>query len=339
MTDDSTPPRSPGLRVLAAFGIALAFALGSYALFEATQPVGGLVSFSFLLILPATICGFISYVTDPLGQARMGAYMRVPFILLGIVIVASVFVLREGTICVLLLSPLWLGSGTIGAYITYRMRRRDAEYSKTHSVAFLVVPLLAMQVEPMIPLPVADAVVTRSIVIAATPARIWPMLRGIPDVRPDEGRWNVTQDVLGVPRPMGARLAGDGIGADRLAVWDHDIRFRERIVEWQPGRRIGWRFIFDDIAGWGYTDRHLMPDSPYFTVTRGGYTLTPLADGRTRVTIDTRYRLRTPVNLYSRLWGELFLGDLENNLLAIIKTRAEHRRVGQTPSVAVSPAA
>jgi hypothetical protein len=33
--------------------------------------------------------------------------------------------------------------------------------------------------------------------------------------------------------------------------------------------------------------------------------------------------MRTPVNGYSALWGEMFIGDMEANLLAIVKQRAE----------------
>ena len=33
--------------------------------------------------------------------------------------------------------------------------------------------------------------------------------------------------------------------------------------------------------------------------------------------------MQTPVNGYSRLWGEIFLGDIEKNLLVLIKQRAE----------------
>ncbi len=66
-----------------------------------------------------------------------------------------------------------------------------------------------------------------------------------------------------------------------------------------------------------------MPDSPYFRVTDGGYRMTPLGDDRTQLSLDTRYWMRTPVNSYAALWGELFLGDMENNLLAMIKQRAE----------------
>jgi hypothetical protein len=329
MENDAAPYRkSATIRIALAIAAALAFALGVYFLLEATRPTGGLISFSFLLVLPAAVCAFVCYLADPYAERTHGAYLTVPLWLLLVVVIASVFVLREGVICVLMLSPLWIVSGLIGAEITYRLRRRNPDRNgRTYCAALVLLPLLSMQVEPMIPLPRETKAVTRSIVVDASPARIWPLLRGIPDVHPDEGAWNLSQDVIGIPRPIGARLIGGGLGADRFADWGEHIKFRERITEWEPGRRLGWHFIFDDVAGWGYTDRHLMPDSPYFTVTTGGYTMQPLGPGRTRVTLDTRYKIRTPVNLYSELWGQLLLGDLENNLLALIKQRAE--KVGE----------
>ncbi|MFC3580214.1 SRPBCC family protein [Sphingomonas hylomeconis] len=330
--EDSTETyqRRPAvLRIALAVAAALSFALGVYFLLEALRPESGLISFSFLLVLPAAVCAFVCYVADPYAERTHGFYLKVPQWLLLVVIIASLFVLREGVICIIMLSPLWILSGLIGAHVTYKLRRRNPDQDgRAYCAALVLLPLLSMQIEPMIPLPVETKTVTRSIVVEASPAQIWPLLRGIPDVRPGEGAWNVSQDVIGIPRPIGARLVGTGIGADRHADWGQRIKFRERITEWQPGRRLGWRFIFDDIAGWGYTDRHLMPDSPYFTVTTGGYTMQPLGANRTRVTLDTSYRIQTPVNLYSELWGQLFLGDLENNLLSLVKQRAE-RGVGE----------
>jgi hypothetical protein len=319
---------SPVLRILGAIAVALAFACGVYLLMEAVQPDTGLVSFSFLLVLPAAICAFVAYVADPWGERSAAYYRLIPVWILLAVVVLSLIVLHEGVVCVLILSPLWLLSGFIGADITWRLRRHrydddEEPTNKVHCAAILLLPLLSMQIEPYVPLPQADVAVTRSIVVDASPAQIWPLLRGIPDVRPGEGKWNITQDLIGVPRPLGARLVGEGIGAQRLANWGHDVRFREQIVEWQPGTRIAWRFRFDDMNAWQFTDRHLMPDSPYFRVTTGGYRLEPLASGQTRLTLDTHYWIKTPVNAYSRLWGELFLGDLENNLLALVKQRAE----------------
>lgn len=311
-----------GPRFAAALALITAFGLGVYFLLDATRPETGLVSFVFLLMLPAVVCAFISYVADPWGRRGLSAYLLIPVWTLLAVVAVSLVVLREGVICVLMLAPLWLVSGMAGSGLTYAVRRRIRDGRK-YCAALLALPLVAMQVEPMVPLPENEAVVTRSVVIDAPAERIWPLLRGIPDVKPGEGRWNLSQDLIGVPRPLGARLVGEGIGAERMANWGAKVRFRERISEWREGSRIGWRFIFDDIDGWRFTDRHLMPDSSYLRVTTGGYSLTPLAGGRTRVTLDTRYWMRTPVNGYAALWGELFLGDLENNLLALVKQRAE----------------
>ncbi|NWK98133.1 hypothetical protein DM806_21205 [Sphingobium lactosutens] len=321
---DAGQNRTALLRILAAIGTAFAFALGVYLLLEALQPNGGLISFSFLLILPAAITAFVTFVGDPMATRNRAYYMTMPLWLLGAVMLISIPVLKEGIICVVMLAPLWIASGMVGAYVTYRMRGRAGD-GGTYCMVALALPLVAMQVEPMIPLPQATATVSRSVIVNASPVEIWPLLRGIPDVRPGDGTWTFTQDVLGVPRPIGAHMLGEGIGATRLANWGRQVRFAEHIIDWQPGRSIGWRFDFRGLDAWQFTDRHLMPDSRYFKVTTGGYRMEPIAPGRTRVTIDTRYWMQTPVNGYSRLWGEVFLGDIEDNLLALIRQRAERR--------------
>lgn len=308
---------------------ALAFALGVYLLLTALRPQDGLIGFSFLLVLPAAIAAFVAYVGDPWNE-RTGRYYRLVAVWLMVAAMLLSFVaLREGILCIIILAPIWFVSSLAGAELTYRIRLRfrrsdpEAAADPFRAVAFLVVPLVMIQVEPAIRLPQQETAVTRSILVRAAPEQIWPLLEGVPDVRPSEGRWNLTQDVIGVPRPLGAQLVGRGIGADRLARWDDGIHFRERITVWQPGRAIGWRFIFDDSAGWDFADPHLRPDSRYFRILDGGYRMERVAPGLTRVTLSTRYRIRTPVNAYCALWGELFLGDMETNLLALIRSRAE----------------
>jgi hypothetical protein len=42
--------------------------------------------------------------------------------------------------------------------------------------------------------------------------------------------------------------------------------------------------------------------------------------------------MKTRLNGYAALWGELFLGDLESNLLALVKGRAEGTTARPPPS-------
>jgi hypothetical protein len=322
LSDGVEPEPNIWLRLGSAAMLALVMGLGAYALAMSTRG-GAVVTFSFLLLLPAAICAVVCLLMDPYGRRSLGAYMAVPFwILLGVIVI-SVIPLKEGIVCILMLAPLWLGSGLGGAYLTYALSRGGGGYGRTHCAALVALPFIAMQMEPLLPVPEAEANVSRSIIVAAPPEAIWPLLEGIGDVRADEGRWTISQNLIGIPRPKGARLVGEGIGAERHAQWAHGVRFRERITQWRRNERIGWVFDFRGSDGWDFTDRHLRPDSAYFRILSGGYSVERLDGGRSRVTLDTRYWMKTPVNGYSTLWGELFLGDLENNLLALIQKRAE----------------
>ena len=313
------------LRVLVAIGIAAAYALVCYALIDWTRPDSGFVAISFVIVQPAAICAFVCYVGDPLAQRRRSFYLLVPVVLLAGMIVLAIAFLQEGAICIAMLAPVWLLSGEIGSYLTYRLRTREPidQSSVFLSPAMLALPLVMMPLEAMLPVPEARYIVSREIVIDAPAARIWPLMEGIPDLREVEGQWNLTQDLLGVPRPLSAKLVGKGPRSVRLAKWERGIAFREVVTRWAPEREIHWRFDFAGSEGWQFTDRHLRPDGASMRILDGGYTLTPLADGRHKLRLETRYAAQTHVNAYASLWGELFLGDLEANLLAAIRDRAE----------------
>ena len=161
--------------------------------------------------------------------------------------------------------------------------------------------------------------------VHAPPERVWPRLLSIPDIGADEGRWNVAHDLLGVPRPTEARLVRRGVGFVRLAQWGRNVRFEEHIGSVDPGRSITWAFAFPDGSVQQHTDRHIAPKGFHLDMSTGGYRLEPLPGGRTEVTLRTQYALRSPVNAYAAWWGELLLGGIQDNVLGIVKDRAEGR--------------
>jgi len=182
-------------------------------------------------------------------------------------------------------------------------------------------------VESQIPVVDKPVTLTRSIVIHASPAQIWPYAVANPHIRADEGQWNFTQSILRLPRPRATTLSGQGVGAIRTAYWGDHINFEEKITQWQPGKRLGWTFAFTNASLQDYTDRHIAPDGQFLKIDTGDYTLTPLGNGDTRLTLRTNYIAKTHVNLYAQIWGEIMLGDIQDNVLAIIKQRAEATKV------------
>jgi hypothetical protein len=310
-------------RLFAGLTLALAIAISAYIVIDATKAINvAFASFWFLAVLPAYLCALICYVGDPDDSRPRSFYLWVSPVFVAIVSLASAVFLREGVICLIMLAPIWILSGWIGAFLLRRLRQRHAARSRLNA-SLLFLPLLCGGFESQIPVVDQPVTLTRSIVIHATPATIWPYMLANDHIREDEGRWNFTQNVLGLARPRRTALAGEGVGAIRTAYWGDTINFEERITEWAPGRRLGWTFRFGNNSLQDYTDRHISPDGPFLKISTGDYTVTRLNPSTTLLTLRTHYIAKTHLNPYSQIWGEILLGDIEKNVLAIIKDRAE----------------
>ncbi|HVI34412.1 SRPBCC family protein [Phenylobacterium sp.] len=274
----------------------------------------------FLALLPALLSALICYIGDPDRTRSEVFYWWVPVILCGLVSAASIFFLREGVICLIMLAPIWMGSGWVGAFIMRSQRNRRGRSVQS---SFLIIPLVAAMVEAQLPTPHETVVLTRSIVVHASPEDIWPYAVSSRGIGPDEGRWTITHNLIGMPRPRQSVVDKLGVGGVRTAYWGDHVNFEERIVEWVPGRKLGWRFNFTNSSVQDYTDRHISPDGEFLKVDSGDYTLRRIADGKTELTLTTRYIAKTRVNPYAKLWGELMMGDVQDNVLTVIKDRAE----------------
>ena len=67
MQESPEERRYPWRRLWAAIAFSAAFALAIYVLLQAARPNAGVISFSFLIVLPAAICAFLAYIADPWG--------------------------------------------------------------------------------------------------------------------------------------------------------------------------------------------------------------------------------------------------------------------------------
>ena len=239
MVDDNvtTQKRRLHKRLLSGFGLALAIALSAFLLLSASK--SGSIWFAsiwFLALLPAVLCALICYIGDPDRTRTTSFYWLVPCLLGVLVCLASYFVLQEGVICIVMLSPVWLVSGWAGAFIMRSQRHRKG---KTLQSSFLIIPLAAAMVEAQLPMPHEAVAVSRTVIVRAAPEDIWPYAVASHDIRADEGRWTISHDVIGIPRPTESRVVGSGIGAVRTAYWGDHVNFEERIVAWAPGRKLG----------------------------------------------------------------------------------------------------
>jgi len=280
--------------------------------------------FTFIMILPILIGSFLSLVTPGEFKNKFRYQFAVQFSVFGILILFFSVVMREGVICILMLVLPWLFFAMVGSYIVFLVQHR-IQKGRFFSIGVLLLPIMGLQIEASFAPPDSGYTVSQQVEIDAVPKDIWPLLLTIDHIQKDEGKWNFTQDVVGIARPKSAVLIGSGVGSVRQAEWGSNIQFEEHVTEWKPGHKIAWDFHFSDDSISQYTDRHISPDSNLLTIDRGGYLLEQIAPDRSRLTLFTEYRTQSWMHRYSSFWGQTYLGDIQNNILRIIKDRVERK--------------
>ncbi|WP_139792386.1 SRPBCC family protein [Henriciella litoralis] len=319
------PDLSPSTRLIRGgvvfvllLGIALVFVPWIIAATGKYDPMIGILS--ILVGLPFCIGAIGRLLFRLFRLAKGGSLVGVSFYTVLVVFLAGAVILREAIICVVMAAPFWAFSGWLGVVCMGLTVRRAPNRPRVNGAAFLLVPYAMLGAELYLQPSAQTYVISRAITIDAPPEAVRPLLKEMRDISPDEGRWNISQDLLGVPRPVSAVVTGE----TRLARWQNDVSFEERI-DLDTGTEMRWRFAFPNDSISRHSDRHISPDSAHLRIETGGYRLEPLPGNRVRLTLDTTYTAQTPINAYAYLWGELILGDIQSNVLQIIKDRAERK--------------
>lgn len=311
-----------GLRLTGTIALLVLASLIFYAVTGPAQ--AGLVgAFTMLFGFPFTVGAILALLLNPSGEAGRSRVLPLIALLICVQLVVAGVLLREGIICMIMLAPLWVVSGWLGGLMVKQLQAQYRMRAGRGTMILVALPFLAVLGDPGIPNPVDVFEVERSIVIDAKAEEIWPYLLELEHLSDEEGRWTIAQNLLRIPRPRSAVVAGDGIGAVRHARWGDHVSFEEHITGWDEGEGLRWQFVFPNESVARYTDEHIGPDSLYLSIGSGGYRLDALVDGRTRLTLTTDYTARSPVNHYSAIWGEVILGGIQRNILVIIRDRAE----------------
>ncbi|MCK0128673.1 hypothetical protein [Erythrobacter sp. F6033] len=327
MTEEPfTPPNTAGAGFLLGM---LATMLGAFAYLVYGPGIdNGYAGFGVLVAIPFALGALVG----GLGWAQYNTVgcILAPIALFAVLFPFVYFGLAEGLVCIMMVLPFWLVGGIGGALagLIIRIRREEAEREASSGMrlkisAALTLPFALIYAEEMSPAQWQERSVTRTVTIAASAEDVWPMLIAIPDIAESEGKATFTHDVVGIPRPSDAALVQRETGLVREAEWGPNIRFEEHVDEIVEGERIAWSFVFPDGSVQAHTDRHIDPDGPVVKIARGGYTL--IENGPDEVTLEltTHYQMRTRLGWYFGLWGEVLLGDVHDNVLEVIKARAE----------------
>jgi hypothetical protein len=283
---------------------------------------------SCVFIIGMPFCmGFIAVWHGPFRNSKRFDRILVPawlgaFACLG----AALALLWEGLICIIVWVPLVFVMSTLGGLfaalilvIVTSSRNRLRCVFGVMLFPFCVAPL-----EQLRPYSVEIKAVPTQIKIHASAEKVWKEIRSVPMIQEREHSGSFSY-WLGFPRPLEARLEGEGIGAVRYATFERGVLFVETITEWQEPKKLSFSIHADTEHIPPTTfDEHVIIGGKYFDVLSGTYEIEDIGGGDVILHLSSDQRLSTRFNFYSHYWTEFLMADLQKYILEIIKKRCEN---------------
>ncbi|WP_116810241.1 SRPBCC domain-containing protein [Steroidobacter cummioxidans] len=283
-------------------------------------PYGAMMG-SFIFIAPLAVSAVTVYLAERLARREWGYYMVVGAGANALFVIGTVPAMLEGWICVIVILPLFVMIGMVGAVVMGAVCKMTS-WPKQAAYSIAVLPLLLGAIEPTDGLPVRMSTIERSLTIAAPREVVWDQLLNVRDIQHEEVEDGIAFRI-GVPPPLSAVSdAIDGQPVRRIAMGKH-VHFDQIQTERREHELIRWqqRFYPDSFPP-GAFDQHVVMGGTYFDIDTISYALKPVGDA-TELTLSMHYRVSTRFNWYADAVARLVLGNLEEVLLGVYRRRLE----------------
>lgn len=297
------------------------FALEDFRGFNPIFQTFGLMTMSFMFIVPFVVGLITAYHNDSITSSRKIAAITMPvFAIVGLIGI-SVVSGQEGIICALMALPVFLFMVLIGGLIGVRVFKRNR--NKLYVSAFALLPFLFAPIENQLGL--TDKIFTEhtTIEINATSHQVWNNITRVKKISEEENNSSLFQ-FMGFPRPIEAELDTVAVGGIRKAIFARGLFFTETVTKAEPLKLLAFDIKADpNSIPPKALDEHVLVGGKYFDVLEGKYEIEKINDSKIILHLTSQFRLSTRFNFYSGLWSKLIMKDIQENILEIIKRRSE----------------
>ena len=306
--------------------VRVCFAFGYCAIYYGLYVLSGVFSLDTVTTVLVTVFPvFYGAATQLLFDLLLSKPARQTFGLFALPVVllcvALLLIELETLICIAVLLPIFMVLGWFGQWIMRVVLRKALvnATSDTLNVSLLLLPILAVPLFGQLEFPQTQMRVTTQIAIEAPQDVVWDNTVAISEIQSAERESTFSHNILGTPRPIDAVLVGDV----RKLRWTGGVVFEEHLTALESNTSMTWNFVFNAPETLTAFDPHIAPQGGIVNMQSGSYHLTSLPNDVTLLTLETNYSIRTPVNTYLAIWGEVFLQDFHHTVLSVIKTRSE----------------
>lgn len=249
--------------------------------------------------------------------------MLAPWISIMAFFLITLFLSLEGWACWLMILPVFLFAASLGGLIARRYRLRKYRNEKIQVSLFVLLPFLISPIERYIGDHPSIYKAYTYIDIDADKAHIWNNVTRVRGITSTEDKGWLTE-TLGFPRPLRAELNYNGVGGYRKAIFDKGLIFHEQVTNYSDQKFMRFTIKANPHEIPSTTmDEHVVIGGEYFDVIDGTYELERLNNKTYRLHLYSHFKLTTTFNFYAGLWADWIMKDIQNNILQVIKQRAE----------------
>jgi hypothetical protein len=268
----------------------------------------GVFIFSSFIIVPMIMGAISAWYWHPL-QLKTKAYIGWSAVSTLVASAASFIFLKEGAICLIIVSPLILCftvAGALLARMIYR-RKNNTINSSLAGLAMLVLIADTFSGHENIKL------VSDTILVNAPIEKVWPH---VVDYKPITLKENYWLFKIGMPSPIQSTVDGYEAGAGRKCIFSNGYVFDEKMIVYKPNQEL----TFDIL-----TQPHDPEIMGHIDILRGQFILKDNGDGTTTLIGNSWYKLYVFPGWYFNLWSESITRNVHLRVMEHIKILSEPR--------------
>lgn len=315
------------MKTLLGIGFVTLYGLALRMLFGYLDDLMGVMTIAFLVIAPMVL-GFLTVYFIPGVKRYTGAFF-LPWATSGAILVFTVILNMEGTICWIMIFPFFAVAAGLGGIFAHYLKERKRERENPgppnywNSSWLLFLPAVFGILEGQRTLSRQDITVTETVTINASPEEVWLQLTNINDI-PENNDETSFAEMLGFPKHLNTTLDSLVVGGRRKATYQHGLYFDETIIALESEKTMVLDIHTDPTKiPPTVMDEHILIGGKHCDIEEDTYTLEKMPDGTTQLTLTSKFWINTPFNWYSGMWARYLMGDILSSEIEIIKVRAE----------------
>jgi hypothetical protein len=317
------------MKTLFAIALAATYGLIIRLLFGFADGLLEIMSLTFLFLVPAGVGYLTVRLVPATSVGTRAAAFFLPWLTSLVLLLVTVLFNVEGTICWVMVFPIFASFAGIGGLVAFSQRSRRNESADNPqpptrlNMSLLVAgPLLLGFIEGEKALVPKQLTISREVVIGAPPAAVWQQLTSRRATAPPADARSLAA-LFGFPRHLTTSLDSLRVGGMRVAYYEKGLYFEETVARYRPAREL----VLQVNANPGAVppavmDEHILIGGKHLDILEDTYQLTPLAGGRTRLRLASRFYINTPFNWYAEIWAHYLMADILDGELTSLKAWA-----------------